>query len=552
MKRQDWLRMGLVVVLAAACGTPVEPNLPADTTPPAVTANPSGGSFEAEVNVMLAANEAATVKYTTDGSDPKTSATAQQGASPVNVTIPALATTELRFFGTDSAGNASDAKLETYVVQEPATPAAILGTVHFHSALASAGAVGAVALWDKDPSGGGDPGAPKAYVALTPGADVRFKLEGLAAGKYWLAALWWPHQPVNNEGPEAFALAGRNPIEVDPAVDGKKRVEGVELFVGTCDPAGTGVQGTVKLGAPVAGLAVQVVALPAPVRTGEDPQPLAIATAFGTGSERAYALCGLSGQVYLYGTSGVGGGANDPAYVIAMPSNPLQVTKVETLPLWIGTGEPGTAAVSGHVTPSASVEGVEVQVWVTSEPFSGGAVEVIGLQSLKLNGVAAVEFDLAPVTNGTYYVTASVKDGASHQTFVTSNDPFVAGPPSPSAPLSLALPVGTISGTLEVTGYASAGKAAVFAVPHGAPGGTPPVAVTELVLPAPDAAGHRSVDFALFGVGEGSFDVSAVLDADGDGSLADNVMTGPVQPAGEISVSGGVGAGAICTFVEPS
>jgi hypothetical protein len=81
-----------------------------DTTGPAVTALPPGGSYNTAQSVTLTADEAATIYYTTDGTIPTTS-------SPVYST-PFLAsdTTTLRFYGVDVLGNAGVIATEEYTI----------------------------------------------------------------------------------------------------------------------------------------------------------------------------------------------------------------------------------------------------------------------------------------------------------------------------------------------------------------------------------------------------------------------------------------------------
>lgn len=89
---------------------------PTDTTPPVVTAMPAGGSYSSAQSVVLAANEPATIYYTTNGSTPTTSSPIY--SSPISIT----ATTTLKFFARDTAGNSSPVKTETYLISPGTFP----------------------------------------------------------------------------------------------------------------------------------------------------------------------------------------------------------------------------------------------------------------------------------------------------------------------------------------------------------------------------------------------------------------------------------------------
>jgi len=86
---------------------------PPDTTPPVTTASPAGGLFKAAQTVTLSSNETATVYYTVDGSTPTTGSTALSTSGTINIT----ATTTLKFFAKDTAGNIeTTVKTETYTI----------------------------------------------------------------------------------------------------------------------------------------------------------------------------------------------------------------------------------------------------------------------------------------------------------------------------------------------------------------------------------------------------------------------------------------------------
>lgn len=87
-----------------------------DITPPEVAALPPGGTYYAIQTITLSANEAADIFYTLDGTDPHT------GSSLYIEPITVADTTVLKFFGLDTAGNASDIVTAAYAIVANAPP----------------------------------------------------------------------------------------------------------------------------------------------------------------------------------------------------------------------------------------------------------------------------------------------------------------------------------------------------------------------------------------------------------------------------------------------
>jgi hypothetical protein len=86
------------------------PPPPADTTAPITTPMPAPGTFNAPQIVTLAVNEAATIFYTTNGATPTVASSAY--LSPLAVS----ATTVLKYFARDAAGNSEVVKTATYTI----------------------------------------------------------------------------------------------------------------------------------------------------------------------------------------------------------------------------------------------------------------------------------------------------------------------------------------------------------------------------------------------------------------------------------------------------
>lgn len=92
--------------VAGNASSPVHATIELHTTIPTTTATPAGGCFRSSQTVQLTADETATIYYTTDGSDPTTSQTAQTYNGGVSISTPTL----LRFYAKDIWGYAETVK----------------------------------------------------------------------------------------------------------------------------------------------------------------------------------------------------------------------------------------------------------------------------------------------------------------------------------------------------------------------------------------------------------------------------------------------------------
>ena len=100
-------------------GTPGEETYTLDTTGPTVTASPTTGTFgPAGTSVTLSSADASdSIFYTTDGSDPDTSATRTEYTGPISITT----TTTLKFIGYDTFENPGPVGTETYTIETGTT-----------------------------------------------------------------------------------------------------------------------------------------------------------------------------------------------------------------------------------------------------------------------------------------------------------------------------------------------------------------------------------------------------------------------------------------------
>jgi hypothetical protein len=84
---------------------------------PLTTLIPGAGIYRAPQGVVMNASEPATIRYTMDGSDPRTSPTATVYSSPVAITTD----TTVRYYAEDGAGNKEPVKAATYTFTGPIT-----------------------------------------------------------------------------------------------------------------------------------------------------------------------------------------------------------------------------------------------------------------------------------------------------------------------------------------------------------------------------------------------------------------------------------------------
>lgn len=92
-----------------------------DTTAPMVIASLESGSYNGTQTISLSADEEAIIYYTTDGSTPTTS------SSIYSEDISIVATTTLKFFGKDTAGNSSTVQTAFYIVTDTTPPSPVQG-----------------------------------------------------------------------------------------------------------------------------------------------------------------------------------------------------------------------------------------------------------------------------------------------------------------------------------------------------------------------------------------------------------------------------------------
>jgi uncharacterized Zn-binding protein involved in type VI secretion len=84
---------------------------------PLTTLTPAGGIYHGPQSVTMTASEPATIRYTLDGSDPQSSATAKVYSVP----LPISSDTTLKFYSQDAANNKEPVRTATYIFMGPIT-----------------------------------------------------------------------------------------------------------------------------------------------------------------------------------------------------------------------------------------------------------------------------------------------------------------------------------------------------------------------------------------------------------------------------------------------
>jgi hypothetical protein len=86
-----------------------------DTVPPTVVVSPAGGTFNSAQSVTLTANEPASIYYTINGNNPT------ESSAVYNSPLAISATTTLKYFAKDAAGNSGGVSTQTYTISTPDT-----------------------------------------------------------------------------------------------------------------------------------------------------------------------------------------------------------------------------------------------------------------------------------------------------------------------------------------------------------------------------------------------------------------------------------------------
>jgi hypothetical protein len=404
-----------LVSFVAACGPAAPPPALPDTTPPVTSTSPASQLFVGPGTVLMTTSEPATISWTVDGSDPTTSPSIRTAPSPHALTIGAPSRVKLRFFATDASGNREQPQLESYTAVLPLRAASIAGRLVFHELLR--GGQAAVALFSKDPEvfGWDDP---VGFTTLAAGVDgsASYQFEGLAAGAYWVAAVWWPDEQRGDPG--FVAHARQNPIALDPAESSRSRADFVDLHLGACDPEGTGVDGELEVGEAFRGRDFIVAAFPSPVRTDGAPPALRYSLAPGA-DRRPFALCNLPpGDLWVSAAT-----REEPRIVASVPVNPIRAAPLTRARIQLGAPRASLGSVRGLATLSRPDPGGRAAVLLTTEAPREN-MPIAALQSFELGDARTFSYAFEGLGAAEYWVTVALTTAAGESNFSVTPRPM--------------------------------------------------------------------------------------------------------------------------------
>jgi hypothetical protein len=488
---------------------------------PVTTANPPGETHTGALSVVLTSTPAATISYTTDGTDPRTSATAQSGASPVIVTLNAPAQVTLTFSASNAMGTETP-HAEVYTLLQDLQPASISGALIVPPSLQSGSA--AVLLFNEDPTTATNP-MPIQLTTVSPGAPggAQYVFQGLPAGTYWVAAEWWAGAASGSA--QAIGLAKKNPISLNPTTQGDMRADFVNVYIGQCDPAGPGVDGVVNVGTELQSEGVVVYGFNQPLDVSMLGMPVAAAPAIGTGAIRPFALCPSTDADMYVIAEAVPAGAHSPTAYAASAANPIVAIPTTHISIDLGTSSSTEGSLAGTVILNGPLPGGTVSVAISPEPWTIG--QLFLASTATLSDPTDYAYTIEGVPPGTYYPLVSVTSADGYSAYFPASAAItVSG--ALAVMQNLDASVGRITGMVSIGNVpAGSGKVAVAATPVG---GTQPAATTQISL-GPVSNGVQSGSFVIFGLPDGTYSVTAIVDVDGNGDYADAITKGDYSTA---------------------
>ena len=249
-----------------AAAVPPPPDAGPPPVPAKTTLDPLPGPFNGEVEVTAKTDKPATLYFTLDSSDPRTSATRRWQDTPVKITF--QQTTTFSFYSHTAEGADEDSRSVVYV--RAGGPKGTVSGVVVVDGNALNQPVGIAA--DLSVTMLGTP---------TKKEEMPFSIEGFGTGTHQLV----PFADLNGDGTYIpfLDMGGKTfSFTLDLTDPAKSSIEGVKLYLGTSQPGLCTLRGNVTFPAPVPNQNLSVAALdPNMLQGTTDPQTLL--TAFSQG-----------------------------------------------------------------------------------------------------------------------------------------------------------------------------------------------------------------------------------------------------------------------------
>jgi len=353
---------------------------------------------------------------------------------------------------------------------------------------------------------------------------------------------------ANGDGsPECdlHAWDSQSPLEVDPDVPAKETAHH-DVYLGTSAPGRITVTGTVHLSARARAVPVSVLALDRPIN---DPAGnlLAETEICGTAMDVPWAAYNLPPKVHFVAIADIAsddGSRNACAerldndlFAFGRPvSADAATTVVRDEDLWLDTDAPGAGTLAGTVELSAALPSVRVQMTVFStDPSRDASAAMIGIVNVSPGEGTSVPFHVGSLPLGKLYLVAFpmsrepdcrlLQGSPVYRRTRDGIAPFELTAEVPSV-TDIAFPVGVgrVSGTIHLLN-APATLQDVFVVASQPDAGTN-VVQQEDRFSGQAADGTFATGYELWGLQDGTFDLSIVPDLSGDGWYQDEVDSG--------------------------
>lgn len=400
--------------------------------------------------------------------------------------------------------------------------------------------------------------------AAAEGGTFPYSFHSLAKGRYLVGAyadLGDDRVPTTDE----FSVDLIAPfLEIDPD-DASKETQTRDIYLARSAPSMGTIKGVVHRSAAAATKATELLVLGGPLN---DPNAQLIAQRTlppGT-QDVSYTIFNVpEGDAHVIALDDFTLRGN----VAVFPRNPLIISLNETreatgVDLWLDRQAPDLGGIRGSLTFNASLANLSVQLLAfASDPTVDPEAALVGLVNVSANNLVEAPFDLKSTPLGRLYLAAFVSTTEGSRTLSTSRvyrlgSSATAIETTAQAPqvsgIRFPLGVGRVSGLIEVTN-APANLEIVLVASVG-PLISPIQGQGEIrqndFIVAPGTGTH-SFRYEMFGLEDGSFDMTAIPDSNKSGDFNDELNSSPpfafAGTPGKVEIIGGGRVG--CDFKIP-